>query len=122
MPALRVGCFAVLALFPWFSAEAIDTAPDRASVDAAPDVLKEVWITPRPVVRPAPQAALGGDGSQPFAVYLSANSAPEGDAPRNVAFTPDGQLLASFSRACVRLASSSTRSCGIVRRGTTSSV
>jgi YVTN family beta-propeller protein len=63
-----------------------------ASADAAP-LVRDSWITPRPVSRPADAGRPGPVAADPSQTYISANQDPEGDVPRNVVFTSDGGEL-----------------------------
>src|ERR1051325_1839014 len=61
--------------------------PNAASDGCEPGVVREVWLQPRPLAQP------GGYSSRLAVNYIDVNSPPEGDIPREVAFTPDGQTV-----------------------------
>jgi len=58
--------------------------PITTSPDAEPTTCTELWDAPRPVDMPRTYA------SRATAEYIDINSVPDGDVPREVAFTPDG--------------------------------
>jgi YVTN family beta-propeller protein len=66
------------------------------SADADVQPVVETWSVPRRVARPA----AGGTASAaaPELTFISANHDPEGDMPRDVAFTPDGTAAVIANR------------------------
>ena len=75
----------------------------QPAADAAPQPVVEMWTAPRRVER---TTSGGGGGSAgggvawtgPELTHLTTNSDPEGDMPRNVAFTPDGAAAVIANR------------------------
>jgi YVTN family beta-propeller protein len=68
---------------------------------AAPRSMSETWTAPRRVDRAAFAGADPGGGiagAGPDLVLLSTNHDPEGDMPRDVAFTPDGTTAVIVNR------------------------
>src|SRR6267142_2105785 len=60
--------------------------------DGEPQLSRQTWLAPRPVVPPARRTQTHNGGSTDTTNYffLSTNSDPDGDAPDDVAYTPDG--------------------------------
>ncbi|MHC4588147.1 MAG: hypothetical protein ACYTAQ_02145, partial [Planctomycetota bacterium] len=74
-------------------------APPAA--DAAPQPLVETWSVPRRVVRRLSEGGGtggSGTGAGPGLVFVSTNSDPEGDMPRDVAITADGAAAVIANR------------------------
>jgi YVTN family beta-propeller protein len=75
----------------------------QPAADAEPQPLVEMWAAPRRVERTA--SGGGGEGARgagawtgPELTHLTTNSDPEGDMPRDVAFTPDGTTAVIANR------------------------
>jgi YVTN family beta-propeller protein len=62
-------------------------APDAVSAECEAGVVREVWLLPRALPEP------GRYGARLAVNYIDVNSPPEGDIPRELAFTPDGQTV-----------------------------
>src|SRR3954469_6148672 len=60
---------------------------DGVSPECETGVVREVWGQPRPMAFPS------GYVARLAANYVDVNSPPEGDIPRELAFTPDGQTV-----------------------------
>ncbi|HYE63241.1 MAG TPA: YncE family protein [Phycisphaerales bacterium] len=57
---------------------------ETVNTEGAPAHCTEIWDAPRPLPLPAPYA------SRLLAEFVDVNGVPDGDIPRDVAFTPDG--------------------------------
>jgi len=61
---------------------------------SAQEILTETWAEPRPVAPPEGPGRTDFRGGSPLVSnFVSTNAAPEGDMPRNLAFTPDGTTV-----------------------------
>src|SRR5262245_47288560 len=60
---------------------------EAASSEGETGVVREMWLQPRALAQP------GGYGARLAPNYIDCNSPPEGDIPRELAFTPDGQTV-----------------------------
>ncbi len=81
----------------------VPSTSDHVSSDGAVAPVVTVWPEARRVVRDNRSPELGG-GAQPFTVFLSTNGEPDGDMPRDVAFTPDGTTVVIVNRDTDNLA------------------
>jgi YVTN family beta-propeller protein len=83
-------------LLVWLAVQvALADGPDAgmaASSDVRLEPLSSTWLTPRPV-EPSQ-----GHASRAEVTFLTVNCDPEGDMPRNVAFTPDGTVAVIVNR------------------------
>jgi len=81
---------AVIGVLIWATGAATgDLNPDGVSIDSATGPQTMTWGRAKPVdIRAFPSA--GSVGARPDSLFLSVDYEPEGDMPRDVAFTADG--------------------------------
>ena len=74
-------------------------APASASTGEQAQEIVQTWDKPRVVAKSLPNRVIGPRGLGPAQAFITVDEDPEGDMPREVAFTPDGSEVVIVHRA-----------------------